>query len=63
MHVKANAVLRSWTLLAAFSGSYAPDSIHVDTHCLFLMKIDFVSHDLIIAPFDILMHGQKMNGM
>ena len=25
--VNANAVLRSWTLLAAFGGSYAPDDI------------------------------------
>ena len=24
MRVNANAVLRSWTLLAAFGGSYAP---------------------------------------
>ena len=27
MCVNANAVLRSWTLLAAFGGSYAPDII------------------------------------
>ena len=26
MRVNANAVLRSWTLLAAFGGSYAPDA-------------------------------------
>ena len=30
MRVNANAVLRSWTLLAAFGDSYAPDVIHVD---------------------------------
>ena len=29
MCVNANAVLRSWTLLAAFGGSYAPDNIDV----------------------------------
>ena len=29
MRVNANAVLRSWTLLAAFGGSYAPDIINV----------------------------------
>ena len=29
MRVNANAVLRSWTLLAAFGGSYAPDTLHV----------------------------------
>ena len=29
MRVNANAVLCSWMLLAAFGGSYAPDSIHV----------------------------------
>ena len=29
MRVNASAVLRSWTLLAAFGGSYAPDIIHV----------------------------------
>ena len=29
MRVNANAVLRSWTLLAAFGGSYAPVIIHV----------------------------------
>ena len=29
MRVNANAVLRSWTLLAAFGGSYAPDTMHV----------------------------------
>ena len=28
MRVNANAVLRSWTLLAAFGGSYAPAEIH-----------------------------------
>ena len=28
MRVNANAVLRSWTLLAAFGGSYAPDIIY-----------------------------------
>ena len=28
MRVNANAVLRSWTLLAAFGGSYAPDYIY-----------------------------------
>ena len=28
MRVNANAVLRSWTLLAAFGGSYAPDCIY-----------------------------------
>ena len=27
MRVNANAVLRSWTLLAAFGDSYAPDTI------------------------------------
>ena len=30
MRVNANAVLRSWTLLAAFGGSYAPGTVHVD---------------------------------
>ena len=30
MRVNANAVLRSWTLLAAFGGSYAPDTIYRD---------------------------------
>ena len=29
MRVNANAVLRSWTLLAAFGGSYAPAYIHI----------------------------------
>ena len=29
MRVNANAVLRSWTLLAAFGGSYAPDCTQV----------------------------------
>ena len=28
MRVNANAVLRSWTLLAAFGGSYAPDIMY-----------------------------------
>ena len=28
MRVNANAVLRSWTLLAAFGSSYAPVSVH-----------------------------------
>ena len=28
MRVNANAVLRSWTLLAAFGGSYAPGLTH-----------------------------------
>ena len=28
MRVNANAVLRSWTLLAAFGGSYAPGTAH-----------------------------------
>ena len=28
MRVNANAVLRSWTLLAAFGGSYAPVGAH-----------------------------------
>ena len=34
MRVNANTVLRSWTLLAAFGGSYAPDNIytHVRIH-------------------------------
>ena len=30
MRVNANAVLRSWTLLAAFGGSYAPDYTYVN---------------------------------
>ena len=29
MRVNANSVLRSWTLLAAFGGSYAPDSAYI----------------------------------
>ena len=29
MRVNANAVLRSWTLLAAFGGSYAPDIMYM----------------------------------
>ena len=29
MRVNANAVLRSWTLLAAFGGSYAPGIMHL----------------------------------
>ena len=29
MRVNANAVLRSWTLLSAFGGSYAPDNIYI----------------------------------
>ena len=32
MRVNANAVLRSWTLLATFGGSYAPDSMY--TACI-----------------------------
>ena len=28
MRVNANAVLRSWTLLAAFGGSYAPGTMY-----------------------------------
>ena len=35
MRVNVNAVLRSWTLLAAFGGSYAPDIIHVHVHVQF----------------------------
>ena len=36
MRVNANAVLRSWTLLAAFGGSYAPGIInHTPTHKTF----------------------------
>ena len=29
MRVNANTVLRSWTLLAAFGGSYAPDDMYM----------------------------------
>ena len=35
MRVNANAVLRSWTLLAAFGGSYAPDNRNVEYVVLF----------------------------
>ena len=36
MRVNANAVLRSWTLLAAFGGSYAPGNIHWYIHiCIY----------------------------
>ena len=36
MRVNANAVLRSWTLLAAFGGSYAPDNIYIYVYvCVF----------------------------
>ena len=31
MRVDTNAVLHSWTLLAAFGGSYAPGAIHLLT--------------------------------
>ena len=31
MRVNANAVLRSWTLLVAFGGSYAPDMYNTCT--------------------------------
>ena len=34
MRVNANAVLRSWTLLAAFGGSYAPDGTYAIFSCL-----------------------------
>ena len=37
MRVNANAVLRSWTLLAAFGGSYAPDNMYVCIYvCLYV---------------------------
>ena len=36
MRVNANAVLRSWTLLAAFGGSYAPDSMYTACTCMYL---------------------------
>ena len=38
MRVNANAVLRSWTLLADFGGSYAPDIIH--THVYTNIHVD-----------------------
>ena len=44
MRVNANAVLRSWTLLAAFGGSYAPaisycTSSPLQTHYLFCHEV------------------------
>ena len=35
MRVNANAVLRSWTLLAAFGGSYAPDCTDLCSTCIY----------------------------
>ena len=47
MRVNANAVLRSWTLLAAFGGSYAPDryyAIIIILLCLSTATVPVQSH-------------------
>ena len=47
MRVNANTVLRSWTLLAAFGGSYAPDITKYGCVFLKLGGSTYVAMDLI----------------
>ena len=51
MRVNANAVLRSWTLLAAFGGSYAPGAMHltVPLSGYVPMVLHFCTKNLIIG--------------
>ena len=56
MRVNANAVLRSWTLLAAFGGSYAPGNhlqfklryVHVHTIMSIHTSTEFRNHECLI---------------
>ena len=46
MRVNANAVLRSWTLLAAFGGSYAPGYNQADNITGYLLFFELVGEHL-----------------
>ena len=52
MRVNANAILRSWTLLAAFGGSYAPGitNSHINIICKFCFCRYFSSNSRNITP-------------
>ena len=53
MRVNANAVLRSWTLLAAFGGSYAPDMHDLVNYWRIMIKISASSNKcLCVCRFD-----------
>ena len=46
MRVNANAVLRSWTLLTAFGGSYAPGKTKVHVYSSLAITYQWTSVDI-----------------